>query len=475
MSRYHVVVIGSGPGGYVAAIRAAQLGFQTAIIERESLGGICLNWGCIPTKALLTSAHLLEHMKHAVDFGIKSAAPEADFKAVIARSRQVAADMAKGIEYLMNKNKITVIRGTATFLDRFKVKVENQGQTQEVESDRFIVATGARARALPGVPIDGEYVMGYRQAMSITERPSTLCILGAGAIGVEFADFYASMGTRVTLLEAMDHILPQEDDEIAAVVLRSFQKRGMDVQAKVRVSGAEIVAADFPSKKGVRVTWQTSDGKTEAVTFERMLSAAGVAANTDNLGLETIGVRLQRDRIVVDDHYRTNVESIYAIGDCIPTASLAHVASMEGIKAAEGMKFTRASHHEHFLPINYDWIPSCTYCHPEVASIGKTEKKLKEEGITYKKGIFPFRASGRARATGEMDGMVKVLAGGEYNQILGVHIVGEGATEIISGPMLGAANELTVENFARTMHAHPTFSEGVMEAMAAVLGEAVNI
>lgn len=475
MSRFQVVVIGAGPGGYVAAIRASQLGFVTAVIEKENLGGICLNWGCIPTKALLSSAHLLEEIRRAAQFGIKTGAPEADFPAVIARSRQVASDMAKGVEFLMNKNKITVLRGTARFLSPSKLELTSQDGKSEVEADRFIVATGARPKALPGVPMDGEFVFGYREAMSQKTLPQSLCVLGAGAIGVEFADFYASMGTRVTILEALDHILPVEDDETASIVARSFQKRGIEIHTSVRVSSAEIVADKFPAGKGVKVAWTSADGKTQSAVFEKMLSAAGVQANTEDLGLDKIGVRMQKDRIIVDDRYRTNIETVYAIGDCIPTPALAHVASMEGIKAAEGMKWTRSSHsHEHYMPLNYEWIPSCTYCHPEVASIGRTEKKLKEEAIPYKKGVFPFRASGRARAAGESEGMVKVLSG-EYGQILGVHIVGPGATEILSGPMLGASNELTAENFARTMHAHPTLSEGVMEAMAAALGEAIHI
>lgn len=475
MSRYHVVVIGAGPGGYVAAIRAAQLGFQTAVIEKENLGGICLNWGCIPTKALLASAHLLEEIRRASSFGIEAPAPRADFPAVIARSREVAAGMAKGVDFLMNKNKITVIRGTARFTGPQKVEVKSTDSVTEVSGDRFIVATGARPRALPGVPIDGEFVFGYREAMSQKALPQSLCVLGAGAIGVEFADFYTSMGTKVTVLEALPHILPLEDEETAAVVARSFQKRGIEIHTGVRVSGAEIVADKSPAGKGVKVSWTAADGTSHSRVFERMLSAAGVQANTEGLGLEQLGVKMQKDRIIVDDHYRTNVESIYAIGDCIPTPALAHVASMEGIKAVEGMKWTRSSHsHERYTPLNYEWIPSCTYCHPEVASIGRTEKKLKEEGTSYRKGVFPFRASGRARAAGESDGLVKVLSG-EFGQILGVHIAGPGATEILSGPMVGAANELTVESFARTMHAHPTLSEAVMEAMAAALGEAIHI
>jgi dihydrolipoamide dehydrogenase len=475
MSRFQVVVIGAGPGGYVAAIRASQLGFQTAVIEKENLGGICLNWGCIPTKALLASAHLLEEIRRAGTFGIRTSAPEADFPAVIARSRQVAADMAKGVEFLMNKNKITVLRGTARFITPRKAELTAADGKTEIEAERFIIATGARPRALPGVPLDGEFIFGYREAMSQKSLPQSLCVLGAGAIGVEFADFYASMGTKVTILEALDQILPVEDEEAAQVVARSFSKRGIEIHTSVRVSAAEIVPEKFPAGKGVRVTWTSKDGQTHSAVFERMLSAAGIQANTEDLGIEQLGVRMQKDRILVDDRYRTNIESIFAIGDCIPTPALAHVASMEGIKAAEGMKWTRASHsHEHYMPLNYEWIPSCTYCHPEVASLGRTEKKLKEEGIAYKKGVFPFRASGRARASGESEGMVKVLSG-EYGQILGVHIAGPGATEILSGPMVGASNELTVENFARTMHAHPTLSESVMEAMAAALGEAIHV
>ncbi|MEQ9362767.1 MAG: dihydrolipoyl dehydrogenase [Leptospirales bacterium] len=471
MSRYHVVVVGAGPGGYVAAIRAAQLGYSTAIVEREKLGGICLNWGCIPTKSLLESAHRLEDIRRAADFGLRvngDVAP--DFSAVIQRSRGIADEMSRGVEYLMKKNKLTVISGEARFIDNFKIEVADGDEKSEIEADRFIVATGARSRSLPGVPIDGKKIVGYREAMVQEKLPARLCIVGAGAIGVEFADFYASMGSDVTLLEAMPHVLPLEDEEVAKVLARSFQKREIKIQTGVRVQEATV--------NGETVTVKYTDAKSEGreAEFDLVLSAAGVAANTDGLGLEELGVRMSRDRVVVNDHYQTSIANIYAIGDCIPGPALAHVASIEGVRAAEAMKYG-ASHEADakYEPVNYDLIPSCTYCHPEVASVGLTEKGALEKGLEVKIGRFPFTASGRAKAMGETTGFIKIIADQRFGQIVGAHIIGPGATELISEITLGASMELLPENFARTVHAHPTLAEGVMEAAADVLGEAINI
>lgn len=472
MSRYHVVVIGAGPGGYVAAIRAAQLGYSTAIVERERLGGVCLNWGCIPTKSLLESAHRLEDLRRASDFGLRvngDVAP--DFSAVIARSRGIADEMSRGVEYLMKKNKLAVLPGEARFIDNFKIEITQAGgEKSEVEADRFIVATGARSRSLPGLQIDGKKIVGYREAMVQEKLPARLCIVGAGAIGVEFADFYASMGSEVTLLEAMPHILPLEDEEVAKVLARSFQKRNISVQSGVRVQSGTV--------NGETVNIKYTDAKSEAreAEFDLVLSAAGVAANTDGLGLEEIGVRLSRDRVVVDDHYRTSIANIYAIGDCIPGPALAHVASIEGVRAAEAMKYG-ASHESDakYEPVNYDLIPSCTYCHPEVASVGLSEKGALEKGLEVKIGRFPFTASGRAKAMGDTTGFIKIIADQRFGQIVGAHIIGPGATELISEITLGASLELLPENIARTVHAHPTLAEGVMEAAADVLGEAINI
>ncbi|MCR9142441.1 MAG: dihydrolipoyl dehydrogenase [bacterium] len=472
MSRYHVVVIGAGPGGYVAAIRAAQLGYSTAIVERERLGGICLNWGCIPTKSLLESAHRLEDIRQASDFGLRISGEIApDFQAVIQRSRGIADEMSRGVEYLMKKNKLTVISGEARFIDHFKIEVTNgEGEKSEIEADRFIVATGARSRSLPGIPIDGKKIVGYREAMVQEKLPGRLCIVGAGAIGVEFADFYTSMGSEVTLLEAMPHILPLEDEEVAKVLARSFQKRNIKIQTGVRVQEAQV-DGDI-----VKVKYTDAKSEGQSAEFDLVLSAAGVAANTDGLGLEELGVRMSRDRVVVNDHYQTSIANIYAIGDCIPGPALAHVASIEGVRAAEAMKY--GANHEtdtKYEPVNYDLIPSCTYCHPEVASVGLTEKGALEKGLEVKIGRFPFTASGRAKAMGDTTGFIKIIADEKFGQIVGAHIIGPGATELISEITLGASMELLPENFARTVHAHPTLAEGVMEAAADVLGEAINI
>lgn len=471
MSRYHVVVIGSGPGGYVAAIRAAQLGYSTAIVERERLGGICLNWGCIPTKSLLESAHRLEDIRRASDFGLRVTGDVGpDFAAVIARSRGIAEDMSHGVEYLMKKNKITVIPGTARFLDNFKIEIKNGEERSEVEADRFIIATGARPRSLPGLQIDGKKIIGYREAMTQTKIPARLCVVGAGAIGVEFADFYRSMGSDVTVLEALPHILPLEDEEVAKLLARSFQKRDIKVLTGVRVQEGVV------NGETVLVKYTDAQKQTQQAEFDLVLSAAGVAANTDNLGLEELGVRLSRDRVLVNDHYQTSIANIYAIGDCIPGPALAHVASIEGVRAAEAMKYG-GSHtaDTQYEPVNYDLIPSCTYCHPEVASVGLTEKGALEKGIEVKIGRFPFTASGRAKAMGDTTGFVKIIADKRFGQIVGAHIIGPGATELISEITLGASMELLPENFARTIHAHPTLAEGVMEAAADVLGEAINL
>ena len=478
MSNFHVVVIGSGPGGYVAAIRASQLGFNTAVIERERLGGICLNWGCIPTKALLKSAHLLEELKHAESFGLKFTNVMTDFPAIVKRSRDVADQMARGVQFLMKKNKITVIEGNAKFLDRHNVEVEKDGKKEAVQADKIIIATGARARSLPGMEMDGKYMIGYRDALTLTEVPESLCVVGAGAIGIEFADFYTSMGSKVKILEALPKILPAEDDEVSTLVEKSFRKRNIEIHTGVKIG--EVVRPGNDSSAGtlegkIKVSYTTSKGERKTEEFTKVLLAAGVTANTENLSLELLGIKMDRDRIIVDEHYRTSVKNIYAIGDCIPGPALAHVASMEGIKAAEAMKAASLPGSIAYHPINYDNIPGCTYCHPEVASVGMTEAKAKEKGIAVKIGRFPFSASGRARAVGETEGFIKVIVDAKYHHILGAHIVGPSATELISEFTLGKSLEALAEDFAHTVHAHPTLAEGIMEAAADCLGEAINI
>jgi len=476
MSKFHVVVIGSGPGGYVAAIRAAQLGFNTAVIERERPGGICLNWGCIPTKALLKSAHLLEELKHADQFGLKLKTPEIDFPAIVKRSRNVADRMAKGVQFLMKKNKITVIEGNAKLLDRHNIEVEKDGKKEAVQADKIIIATGARARSLPGMEIDGNFIIGYREALTLSEVPESLCIVGAGAIGIEFADFYTSMGSKVTILEALPKILPAEDDEVSAFIEKSFKKREIEIHTNVKVNEVKK-PQDSSSQKSekIEVAFTTEKGEKKTEQFSKMLLAAGITANTENLNLELLGIKTDRDRILVDDQFKTSVKNIYAIGDCIPGPALAHVASMEGIKAAEAIKAAAEPSSIKYHPMDYGNIPACTYCHPEVASVGFTEKEAKEKGISYKVGRFPFTASGRAQAVGETEGFIKVIVDETYHQILGAHITGPAATELISEYTLGRSLEALAEDFIHTVHAHPTLAEGVMEAAADSLGEAINI
>ncbi len=470
--KFQVVVIGAGPGGYVAAIRSAQLGFKTAIIEMEKLGGICLNWGCIPTKALLQSAHLLEEMKHANEFGIISDLPKPDFDKVISRSRKVADQMAKGVDFLMKKNKVGVIYGKASFKTKNLISViDSSGKETEVESDRFIVATGARSKPFPKLDFDSNLVLSSREAMVEKTIPKKLGIIGAGAIGVEFADFYSSMGSEVEIIEYLDHLLPNEDEEISKVLETSFKKRGIKLHLSKGVTGFE--------KKSNSIVLEISEkvsGEKEKIEYDKIIVGIGLIPNTENLKLEEVGVNLNKGFINIDSKFRTNTETIYAIGDCTGAPLLAHVASMEGIKAAEAIAIELGKNsHIHYEAINYDLIPGCTYCHPEVASVGMSEKKAIEQGYEIKIGRFPFTASGRAQAVGQTTGMVKIVAGKEHGEILGAHIIGASATELISEFMVGASTELTVHNLATIIHAHPTLSEGVMEAAADVLGEAINI
>jgi dihydrolipoamide dehydrogenase len=470
--KFQVVVIGAGPGGYVAAIRAAQLGFKTAIIEMEKLGGICLNWGCIPTKALLQSAHLLEEMKHANEFGIISDSPKPDFEKVIHRSRKVADQMAKGVDFLMKKNKVQIIYGKASFKTKNLIEVINSNnQTLEVESDRFIIATGARSKPFPNLPFDNHLVLSSREAMIEKSNPKKLGIIGAGAIGVEFADFYSSMGSNVEIIEYLDHLLPNEDEEISKVLETSFKKRGIKLHLGKGVSGFEKKSNSIL----LEISTKNSDEK-EKIEYDKIIVGIGLIPNTEGMKLEEVGVNLNKGFIQVDSRFRTNTDTIYAIGDCTGAPLLAHVASMEGIKASEAIAIEYGKNsHLHYEAINYDLIPGCTYCHPEVASVGLTEKKAIELGYEIKVGRFPFSASGRAQAVGQTAGMVKIVSSKEHGEILGAHIIGASATEIISELMVGASSELTVHNLANIIHAHPTLSEGVMEAAADVLGEAINI
>jgi len=476
-NQYDVVIIGAGPGGYVAAIRAVRLGLKTAIIEREALGGICLNWGCIPTKALLESAHLFEKIRFADRAGIKVSDATVDFKAVIERSRSVADQMSKGVDYLMRKNNIDVIRGSASFVDSSKISVSAaDGSLTEIAASRFVIAVGARARALRGIAIDEDRIISYRQAMRLTECPKRLCIVGAGAIGIEYADFYRSMGAEVTILEAQPNILPIEDHEISTELAKSFQSRGITIYTGARIESATA------SNERVDVSFIDQAGSVKQESFDRLLIATGIIANTDGLNLSSVGVNLSADRIAVNRMFQTSNPAIYAIGDCIEGPALAHVASQEGIHAIEaiyvslrqaGMVTSGPS--VMYEPMQYDWIPSCTYCHPEVGSAGLTEAKAKEQGFDVLVGKFPFRALGRARASGESEGFVKIIVDKKYHRLLGIHIIGSQATEMLSEVVVAASGELLADDLARTIHAHPTLSEGIMEAASAAIGMAIHI
>jgi dihydrolipoamide dehydrogenase len=463
-SSFDVVVIGGGPGGYVAAIRAAQLGSKTAVIDRDRLGGICLNWGCIPTKALLKNAELIDHLKNGNEWGIKVDNVRFEFPQIVQRSRGVADKMSSGIDYLMKKNKVTPLYGEAKLLSPTKVRVKGKDGTQDVEAKHIIIATGARPRSLPGVEIDRKVIITSKEAMSLDKQPESLAIVGAGAIGIEFAYFYAVLGTKVTVFEARDTILPVEDREISAVVAKSLKHRGIDLNTGVFVDKVE------KKGKGVVVTWKKGkDGKPETTEAEKCLMAVGVQGNVENIGLEEVGVQVERNHIKVDEHYRTNVKGVYAIGDVIGPPWLAHVAS------AEAMHCIEAIHGLNPHPIDYSNIPGCTYCQPQVASVGLTEEAAKEKGLEYKVGKFPFRASGKAVAGGDAEGMVKLIFGKKYGEIIGAHIVGSEATEMIAEMGLAKSLEATSEDIHRTIHAHPTLAEAMMEAAAAADGQAIHI
>lgn len=463
--KYDVIVIGSGPGGYVSAIRASQLGFQTAIVERSELGGICLNWGCIPTKALLKSAQARHYAEHFTEYGFDALElPETDIKKVVERSRGVSAQMSKGVEFLMKKNKITVIQGSGALRENKVVAVTDAaGVVTEYEADHIILATGARPNSLPFAPIDGEKIISYRQALVPETLPKSLAVIGSGAIGSEFAYFYKSMGVEdVYLIEYVERIVPLEDDDVAAQLSRSFRKAGI----KVMVS-AQVKSVDTTGENCV-LTVQTKKGE-EIIEVERVLSAVGVVPNTENLGLEELGVEMVRGKVKVDEFYRTNVPGIYAIGDIIPTPALAHVASAEGLCCVENIAGLNPK------PVNYNYIPGCTYTAPEVASVGKTERALKAEGVAYKVGKFPFTASGKAVSAGDRDGFVKLLVDPETDLILGAHMIGGNVTEMLSGVVVAMNNGLTARQIIHTIHPHPTMSEAIMEAAAAAHNEAVHI
>ena len=462
-SSYDVVVVGGGPGGYVAAIRSAQLKLKTAVIEKERLGGICLNWGCIPTKALLKNAEIFDKLTHGAEWGIKVEKPEFDFERIIKRSRGVADRMASGIDFLMKKNKVTPIIGNAKILKGRKVEVTKADGTKElVEAKHIIIATGARPKSLPGVKIDGEKVISSREAMNLKSFPKTLSVVGAGAIGIEFAYFYAVLGCQVTVIEYLDSILPVEDRECSKVVANQLKKRGVNLITGAAVKSVETTAT------GTKVTYDQK-GTVGSVEAEKTLMAIGVSGNIEGIGLEEVGIAVERGHIKVDKNYKTTVEGYYAIGDVIGPPWLAHVASAEAVHCLDAI----AGHHTR--PIEYGNIPGCTYCQPQIASVGLTEEKCKEQGLEYKVGKFPFTASGKAVAAGEPDGMVKIIFGKKYGEILGAHIVGSEATEMIAELALAKSMEATMEDIHHCIHAHPTLSEAIMEAAGAAEGLAIHI
>ena len=458
MSKYDVIVLGSGPGGYVTAIRASQLGLKTAVVEKESLGGVCLNWGCIPTKALLKSAQVFEYLKHADDYGLTVKEFDKDFDAVVNRSRNVAEGMSKGVQFLMKKNKIDVISGYGILKTGKKVDIEGK----EYSADHIIIATGARSRELPNLPQDGTKVIGYRKAMTLEKQPKKIVIVGSGAIGVEFAYFYNSMGSEVTIVEYMPRIVPVEDVEVSKQLERSFKKSGIKI-----LTATEVTSVDT-SGKGVKATIKSKKGE-EILEADVVLSAVGIKTNIENIGLEDVGIVTDRDKILVNDFYQTNIPGYYAIGDITPGPALAHVASAEGILCVEKIAGQAVE------AIDYGNIPGCTYCSPEIASVGLTEAQAKDKGIAIKVGKFPFSASGKASAGGHKDGFVKVIFDAKYGEWLGCHMIGSGVTDMIAEAVLGRKLETTGHEVLKTIHPHPTMSEAVMEAVADAYDEVIHI
>lgn len=461
--KYDIIVIGSGPGGYVAAVRAAQAGKRTAIVEREALGGVCLNWGCIPTKALLKSAAVYHYVKNAASYGIDiEGEAKADISKIVARSRGVAETMSKGIDFLMKKNKIDVLRGHGSIESKGVVAVENEEGRTLYEADHIILATGARPRQMPFIPVDGEKIITSREALVIKELPESIVVIGSGAIGSEFAFLFAQLGVKVTIVEYLPNLMPLEDEEVSKTMERAFRKMRATVYTSTTVKAARVndegrCEVDIEGKKGA-----------ETLVADMVLAAVGIKTNTENIGLEKVGIELERDKIKVDEHYQTAVEGIYAIGDLIPTPALAHVASAEAIHCIDAICGRSPQ------PIDYSTIPSCVYTSPEVASVGLTEKQAVEKGIELKVGRFQFTASGKAAAAGERDGFVKLLFDAATDKLIGAHFVGMNVTEMIAEPTIAKALGATAEVLAHTIHPHPTMNEAVMEAAEAALGHAIH-
>ncbi|MCH7535956.1 MAG: dihydrolipoyl dehydrogenase [Bacteroidetes bacterium] len=459
---FDVVILGSGPGGYVAAIRSSQLGLKTAIIEKENLGGICLNWGCIPTKALLKSAQVFDYLNHASDYGISVAGVKADFTAIIKRSRDVADGMSKGIQFLMKKNKIEVITGYGTVTGSNTLTVDNNGKKSEISAKNIIVATGARSSELPNIPQDGKNVIGYREAMSLKTMPKTMLVIGSGAIGSEFAYFYQTLGTKVILIEYLPNIVPLEDQDISDQLKKSFKKSGMGIMTNASVEGIKVVG------KKVQVNVKTEQGE-ETIETDVVLSAVGISANIENIGLEDVGIITDGGKIVTNEYYQTNIPGIFAIGDCVGGHALAHVASAEGIICVEKIAGQQPE------ALDYGNIPGCTYCQPEIASVGLTEEAAKKAGYDLKIGKFPFSASGKASASGHKDGFVKLIFDAKYGELLGGHMIGSNVTEMIAEIVAIRKLETTGHDLIKTVHPHPTMSEAIMEAAAAAYDEVIHL
>ena len=463
MSKYDLIVIGSGPGGYVAAIRASQLGMKVGVVEKAELGGICLNWGCIPTKALLKSANVFEYIKHAKDYGIEVKDAKADVTGMVKRSRDVANAMSKGVQFLFKKNKIDQIVGFGKLKKDNKVEVTDEaGKKTDYEAKHIIVATGGRSRELPSLKIDGKKIIGYREAMILAEQPKRLLVVGSGAIGVEFAYFYNTIGTEVTVVEFLPRIVPVEDEEVSKALDRSFKKAGMKIYVN-----SEVTKVDTAGKSCI-ATVKTPDGEIKIET-DIVLSAVGIATNLEGIGLEDVGVKTDKGKVIVDDFYKTNVPGVYAIGDIVKGPALAHVASAEGIICVE--KIT--GHNPE--PLNYNNLPGCTYCSPEIASVGYTEEAAKKAGYEIKVGKFPFSASGKAKAGGNADGFVKLIFDAKYGEWLGAHFIGANVTEMIAEVVVARKLETTGHEIIKSVHPHPTMSEAIMEAAAAAYGEVIHI
>ena len=461
--KYDVIVLGTGPGGYVTAIRASQLGLKVAVVEKESLGGVCLNWGCIPTKALLKSANVFDYINHAADYGIEVKEAKHDFGAVVKRSRGVAEGMSGGVKFLMKKNKIDVIMGTGKIVPGKKIMVtDDKGKATEYSADHIIIATGARSRVLPNLPQDGKKIIGYREAMTLPKQPKKMVVVGSGAIGVEFAYFYNAMGTEVTVVEYMDRIVPVEDADVSKQLEKSFKKAGVKI-----MTSSEVTSVDT-SGAGCMVIIKTKKGE-EKIEADVVLSAVGVISNLENIGLEDVGIIVEKGKIQVNDFYQTNMPGYYAIGDCVPGQALAHVASAEGITCVEKIAGQSPE------AIDYNNIPGCTYCMPEVASVGYTEQAAIDAGYEVKIGKFPFSASGKASASGHKEGFVKLVFDAKYGELLGGHMIGANVTELIAEIVAIRKLETTGHEIIKTIHPHPTLSEAIMEAAAVAYDEVIHL